>query len=52
MQKLVRNVANDLNMDEGKTLKLDCNEQHGYFFRVTLKEEPILRESKNYQVKY
>jgi DNA mismatch repair protein MSH2 len=50
MQKLLRNAANDLGFDEDKTIKLECNDQHGYFFRVTLKEEHALRSNSRYKI--
>lgn len=50
LQGLLRNVANDLCFDEGKTVKLDRTDQLGYFFRVTLKEEPILRKNKSIKI--
>ncbi|KAJ8919097.1 hypothetical protein NQ315_012082 [Exocentrus adspersus] len=50
MQKVLRHAATDLGFEEGKTIKLECNDQHGYFFRVTLKEEQALRRSKNYTI--
>lgn len=50
MQGQVSKVANDLDMEVGKTLKFESNQQYGYFFRITLKEEKILRNKKNYTV--
>lgn len=44
MQKLLRKAANDLGLEEGKSIKLECNPQHGYFFRITKKEEQALRQ--------
>ncbi|KAL3277162.1 hypothetical protein HHI36_012514 [Cryptolaemus montrouzieri] len=49
MQKLLRRATDDLGFEDGK-VKLECTDQHGYFFRVTLKEEPLLRGNKNYNI--
>ncbi|KAK9875018.1 hypothetical protein WA026_005828 [Henosepilachna vigintioctopunctata] len=49
MQKLLRRATDDLGFDDGK-IKLEFTDQHGYFFRVTLKEEPQLRGNKNYNI--
>lgn len=45
MQKLLRRVTDDLEVD-AKKLKLECNDQHGYFFTITLTDEHILRQNK------
>ncbi|CAG9771572.1 unnamed protein product [Ceutorhynchus assimilis] len=50
MHKLLRKAANDLNLEEGKSVKLECNPQHGYFFRITKKEEQALRQAKQYKI--
>ncbi|XP_043280096.1 DNA mismatch repair protein Msh2 isoform X2 [Venturia canescens] len=50
MQGQISKVANDLDMEAGKTLKFESNQQYGYFFRITLKEEKILRNRKNYTI--
>ncbi|KAJ8938852.1 hypothetical protein NQ318_019912 [Aromia moschata] len=49
MKKLLRRTADDLEVDE-KAVKLETTDQHGYFFRVTQKEEQALRRSKNYKI--
>ncbi|XP_066599246.1 DNA mismatch repair protein Msh2 [Prorops nasuta] len=50
LQPLLDKAANDLSLEAGKTLKLECNQQYGYFFRITLKEEQVLRNKKNYTI--
>ncbi|KAF4517464.1 hypothetical protein B566_EDAN004503 [Ephemera danica] len=49
MQRSLQRVARDLHLEAGKTLKLENNPQWGYFFRVTLKEEKVLRDRPEYQ---
>ena len=37
LKRELNKVARDLNLEPSKSLKLETNSQHGYFFRVTLK---------------
>lgn len=50
MQSQVNKAANDLDIEAGKTLKIESNQQFGYYFRVSLKEEKVLRNKKNYTI--
>lgn len=45
----LRNAAADLELEAGKTIKLEHNGQYGHFFRVTLKDEKCLRNNRAYQ---
>ncbi|KZC10857.1 DNA mismatch repair protein Msh2, partial [Dufourea novaeangliae] len=50
LQVQLGKVANDLSIEAGKTLKLESNQQLGYYFRITLKEEKVLRNKKQYTI--
>lgn len=47
MQKVHSKVIADLGQD---SVKLDCVSHLGYHFRVTLRDETILRKNKNYRI--
>lgn len=50
IQRQLSKAANDLCLEAGKVLKLESNQQFGYYFRITLKEEKTLRNKKHYTI--
>ncbi|CAH8609702.1 unnamed protein product [Heterobilharzia americana] len=42
--------ARKLNLEQNKSIKLETNEQHGYFMRVTLKDEKRLRDFQSFEI--
>ncbi|CAG9829444.1 unnamed protein product [Diabrotica balteata] len=49
MHRVWENVADELGLEKGKGVKLESTEQLGYFLRVTLKDEKILRKHKEFK---
>ncbi|KAI4458816.1 dna mismatch repair protein muts family member [Holotrichia oblita] len=50
IQRAFKEAAHDLGVDPGKTIKLECTDRLGYFYKVTLKDEKMLRGKKKYQI--
>ncbi|XP_014246973.2 DNA mismatch repair protein Msh2-like [Cimex lectularius] len=49
LKEEMNKVAQDLSLD-AKAVKLESNNQYGYFFRITLKDEKALRKKSAYSV--
>eukprot|EP01135_Chromosphaera_perkinsii_P002024 Nk52_evm71s215 gene=Nk52_evmTU71s215 len=45
---LLNTAARDLSLEAHKSIKLENNSQMGYFFRVTRKDEKVLRKQSSY----
>ncbi|GLH03733.1 DNA mismatch repair protein spellchecker 1 [Gryllus bimaculatus] len=50
MENQVPKVASDLGLEAGKSVKLESSPHLGYYCRITLKEEKILRNKKQYEI--
>ncbi|XP_055634998.1 DNA mismatch repair protein spellchecker 1 [Toxorhynchites rutilus septentrionalis] len=50
MKRQLSKVANDLDLEEGSSIKLDYVGHHGYHFRISLKDETKIRKDSKYQI--
>jgi len=50
IQRVVTNCANELMLEVGKQLKLEHSSQHGYYMRLTMKDEKSVRNNRAFMV--
>lgn len=50
MKRLHGKVADELGLEAGSSIKLEFVGHHGFHFRISLKDETIIRKSTKYQV--
>jgi len=50
MESALFEASRELGLEANKNLKLDHTAQLGHFYRITLKEEKVLRGNKKFQV--
>ncbi|XP_077191302.1 DNA mismatch repair protein Msh2 [Paroedura picta] len=50
MQEVLKTAARELSLEPGKSIKLEINAQYGHFFRITYREEKVLRNNLKYNV--
>ncbi len=50
IQKTLTNCGSELGLEPGKVLKLEHSSIHGYYFRLTMKEEKSVRNDRSYTI--
>uniref|UniRef100_A0A182VSS0 DNA mismatch repair proteins mutS family domain-containing protein n=1 Tax=Anopheles minimus TaxID=112268 RepID=A0A182VSS0_9DIPT len=50
MKRHLSAVAKDIGLEAGSSIKLECVSQHGFHFRITLKDETLIRKNNSYRI--
>ncbi|XP_052894948.1 DNA mismatch repair protein spellchecker 1 isoform X2 [Anopheles moucheti] len=50
MKRHLSAVAKDIGLEAGSSIKLDFVSQHGFHFRITLKDETLIRKNNSYRI--
>uniref|UniRef100_A0A182PPT9 DNA mismatch repair proteins mutS family domain-containing protein n=1 Tax=Anopheles epiroticus TaxID=199890 RepID=A0A182PPT9_9DIPT len=50
MKRHLSGVAKDIGLEAGSSIKLEFVSQHGYHFRITLKDETLIRKNNSYRI--
>uniref|UniRef100_A0A182SM18 DNA mismatch repair proteins mutS family domain-containing protein n=1 Tax=Anopheles maculatus TaxID=74869 RepID=A0A182SM18_9DIPT len=50
MKRHLASVAKDIGLEAGSSIKLEFVSQHGYHFRITLKDETLIRKNNSYRI--
>ncbi|XP_065342598.1 DNA mismatch repair protein Msh2 [Cloeon dipterum] len=50
MESALFSASRELDLEANKSMKLEYTAQHGYFYRITLKDEKILRGNKKFTI--
>ena len=50
IERTLSNCGSELGLEPGKVLKLEHSSQHGYYFRLTMKEEKSVRNDRAYTI--
>ncbi|XP_035909344.1 DNA mismatch repair protein spellchecker 1 [Anopheles stephensi] len=50
MKRHLAAVAKDIGLEAGSSIKLEFVSQHGFHFRITLKDETLIRKNNSYRI--
>ncbi|XP_053675330.1 DNA mismatch repair protein spellchecker 1 [Anopheles nili] len=50
MERHLSAVAHDIGLEAGTSIKLEFVSHHGYHFRITLKDETVIRKNNSYRI--